>query len=116
MRPIITFNRTAGAVMWIYALAVLLTSDNGTVHYLTGRTFLTPALMAGAFAVCGGLIFFTRPIPQVVGLLTTPILLFAIATGFYFAGSAQFVMPGTIAHTGLWFIIQAALIEKARGD
>lgn len=114
-RPVIGLINVTSFVMALYAVGVMYTPSSGIVAFLGEHTFLTPEMLAVAFLVCAGLIFFVRPDPAVVSVLTTPILLYAIAGVFYFFSlypNGSFT--GALSHVAVWLIITASLYERAR--
>lgn len=105
LRPIITLHNAVGALLLGYAAAVLATPTSGAIAWIDSRTFLTPETVAGAFAVCG---------LAVCSLLTTPLLLYAIAALGFFFSRTDVGMTGVIGHLGVWVVINAVNYERAR--
>lgn len=114
MRPIVTLHNAVGLIMLGYAAGVLATPNSGVTHWLAVNTFITPPLLAAAFAGCGTYILIASPPAPLFSLLTLPILFYAAASVFYFLGSSTAAVTAVLAHVGLWLVITAALFEKAR--
>lgn len=114
MRPLFSFPHVVGLVMLLYAAGVMGTPHSGVTNYLTDNTFLTPLLIAGAFVTGGALILILRPAPALFSFLTTPILIYGVASLFYMLSTPAGALTAVVAHTGLWLSIQAALYDRAR--
>jgi hypothetical protein len=113
MRPIVTLAHAVGVVMCLYAIGVLATPHSGVTGFIMEKTFLTPPMIAAVFVGCGVYIFLSHPHPALFSLLITPIMLYSLASVLYVltAGGA---MTGTVAHTGIWLVVNASLVERAR--
>ena len=115
MRPLFTLPHTVGAVMIAYAVGVLATPTGGVTGWLDRTTFLTPEMLATAFAACGLVILLSNPPPPRFSLLITPILLYAVASAIYVTQTPNAALTAVFAHSGVWLITQAALYDRARG-
>lgn len=113
MRPLFTLSHTVGLLMLGYAVGVLVT-PTGSMNWLTETLFITPPVVAALFAGCGVYILIASPRAGLFSLLTTPILMYGLASVFYFASNPSGSITGVIAHNGLWLTVQAALMDAAR--
>lgn len=114
MRPLFTLPHTVGLLMLGYAVGVLATPASGVMNWLDTYTFLTPPMMAAMFAGCGVYILIASPRPALFSLLTLPLLMYGFAAVLFFASNPNGALTAIVAHNGLWFVIQAALIDQAR--
>ena len=116
MRPLFSFHHVVGLIMLGYAAGVLATPNSGVTHWLAVNTFITPPLLAAAFAGCGTYILIARPRLALFSILTLPLLFYAVASVGFLLSSANLNPASTavIAHNGLWLTINAALLEQAR--
>ena len=114
MRPIVTLAHAVGVVMCLYAIGVMVTPNGGAMGWLQDNTPLTPPMLAVAFAVCGLYVFFCKPHPALFSVLTTPILLYSLASLGFLLSPLGGALTAYVAHTGVWLVINAAIVEKAR--
>jgi hypothetical protein len=114
MRPLFTLPHIVGLIMLGYAVGVLATPTSGVMNWLVQNTFLHPPSVAALFAGCGVYILIGKPAPALFSLLTTPLLLYGVASIFFFASAPTGALTAVIAHNGLWLTVNAALIDIAR--
>ena len=116
MRPIVTLHNVVGVVMLGYAVGVLATPHSGVTHWLAVNTFITPPLLAAAFAGCGTYILIGNPRLALFSILTLPLLFYGVAAVGFLLSATNLNPASTavIAHNGLWITINAALLDQAR--
>jgi hypothetical protein len=115
MRPVFSLRNVIAVLMLAYGLAIAATPGGGAVGYLAERTFVTPTLLSLTFLVCGAVILILRPSPAGLALLSTPILIYGVASLLYFFTLTSGAFAAVVSHCGLWLVIQAALYDRARG-
>jgi hypothetical protein len=114
MRPLFTLPHVVGLIMLGYAVGVLMTPEAGVMNWLVQNTFLHPPVVAALFTGCGVYILIRKPAPALFSLLTTPILLYGVASILFYAGEPTRALTAVIAHNGLWLTVNAALFDIAR--
>lgn len=114
MRPLFSLPNVVAVLMFAYAAAIAATPNGGAVNYLHDNTFITPPLLVGLFIASGLAIFILRPTEAGLSVLTTPILLYGVASLLYFFTLTTGAFAAVVAHIGLWLVIQAALYDRVR--
>jgi hypothetical protein len=114
MRPLFTLPHVVGLIMLGYAVGVLTTPTAGVMNWIALNTFLHPPFVAALFAGCGTYILIARPDPALFSLMTTPLLLYGVASILFYIGEPSRALTAVIAHNGLWLTVNAALFDIAR--
>jgi hypothetical protein len=114
MRPLFTLPHVVGLIMIGYAVGVLTTPTAGVMNWIALNTFLHPPAVAALFAGCGTYILIAHPTPALFSLLTTPLLLYGVASVLFYIGEPTRALTAVIAHNGLWLTVNAALFDIAR--
>jgi hypothetical protein len=114
MRPLVTLHHSVGLVMLLYAAGVLITPHGGAMGWLQANTPITAPMLAALFAGCGTYILIGKPKPPLFSVLTTPILLYSLASLGFLLSPSGGALTAYIAHSGVWFITNASIAERAR--